>query len=57
MIDTFEVVITPFQRKRKVRVCLPNGYETSGKTYPVLYMHDGQNLYRDEMRASAHPGV
>ncbi|MCK6258826.1 alpha/beta hydrolase [Fictibacillus sp. KIGAM418] len=48
MIDTFEVVITPFQRKRKVRVCLPNGYETSGKTYPVLYMHDGQNLYRDE---------
>ncbi|NPV02717.1 MAG: hypothetical protein HPY53_15190 [Brevinematales bacterium] len=25
-------------------ICLPKDYKTSGKKYPVLYMHDGQNL-------------
>lgn len=33
--------------KRTVRILLPPGYETSQKTYPVLYMHDGQNLFED----------
>jgi predicted alpha/beta superfamily hydrolase len=32
-------------RKRQVRLYLPPGYATSGKRYPVLYMHDGQNLF------------
>ncbi|AZB42316.1 alpha/beta hydrolase [Bacillus sp. FJAT-42376] len=48
MLKTFEIVLTPFNRKRKVRMYLPDDYETSGKRYPVLYMHDGQNLFRDE---------
>jgi predicted alpha/beta superfamily hydrolase len=39
--------MTPFGRERMVRVYLPVGYETSQNAYPVLYMHDGQNLYRD----------
>ncbi len=31
---------------RTVRVYLPRGYdEHTGKRYPVLYMHDGQNLF------------
>jgi predicted alpha/beta superfamily hydrolase len=30
----------------QVVICLPKNYETSGKKYPVLYMHDGQNLDR-----------
>lgn len=30
---------------REVQVWLPPGYEESGKAYPVLYMHDGQNLF------------
>jgi predicted alpha/beta superfamily hydrolase len=30
---------------RDVLVWLPPGYETSGRRYPVLYMHDGQNLF------------
>ena len=32
-------------RERRLRVYLPPGYETSRKHYPVLYMHDGQNLF------------
>ncbi|MBB5212656.1 alpha/beta hydrolase [Microbulbifer hydrolyticus] len=35
------------QRERVYRVYLPAGYEGSGKRYPVLYMHDGQNLFDD----------
>lgn len=30
---------------RRVHVLLPYDYETSGKRYPVLYLHDGQNLF------------
>ncbi|MFC0253335.1 alpha/beta hydrolase [Massilia consociata] len=32
-------------RKRQVRLYLPPNYAASGKRYPVLYMHDGQNLF------------
>ncbi|WP_338766370.1 alpha/beta hydrolase-fold protein [Massilia sp. METH4] len=32
--------------ERKLRIWLPAGYDRDGgKRYPVLYMHDGQNLY------------
>ena len=31
-------------------IYLPDGYEKSLKHYPVLYMHDGQNLF-DEFTA------
>ena len=30
---------------RDILVHLPAGAETSGRRYPVLYMHDGQNLF------------
>lgn len=30
---------------RKVVVWLPPGYDPKGERYPVLYMHDGQNLF------------
>ncbi|TLY49695.1 MAG: alpha/beta hydrolase [Gammaproteobacteria bacterium] len=33
------------ERMRTIRLYLPPGYETSHKRYPVLYMHDGQNLF------------
>ena len=33
-------------RKRTIRIWLPDGYEAdSEKRYPVIYMHDGQNLF------------
>ncbi|WP_421383482.1 alpha/beta hydrolase [Bacillus salacetis] len=49
MYEHFTVNITPLNRERTVRVYLPKGYsDKNEKRYPVLYMHDGQNLYRDE---------
>lgn len=32
-------------RMRTIRLYLPPGYETSRERYPVLYMHDAQNLF------------
>jgi predicted alpha/beta superfamily hydrolase len=32
-------------RTRRVWLYLPPDYATSGKTYPVLYLHDGQNVF------------
>ncbi len=39
------IEIPGLARKRQLRLYLPPGYATSGKRYPVLYMHDGQNLF------------
>lgn len=30
---------------RKVHICLPPGYNPDGQRYPVLYVHDGQNVF------------
>lgn len=30
---------------RNVTVWLPPGYDASRERYPVIYMHDGQNLF------------
>ena len=35
-------------RTRKIWIYLPPAYETSGIAYPVLYMHDGQNLFDNQ---------
>ncbi len=35
------------ERERTIRIYLPPGYEASDRRYPVLYMHDGQNLFDD----------
>lgn len=48
MIETFVAHMTALDRERMIRVCLPKGYDHSNKDYPVLYMHDAQNLYRDK---------
>jgi len=34
-------------RQRQLRIYLPPGYAQSSERYPVLYMHDGQNLFDD----------
>jgi predicted alpha/beta superfamily hydrolase len=40
------------EKRRKIWIYLPEGYEKSNKEYPVLYMHDGQNLF-DELTSYA----
>jgi alpha-glucosidase len=42
---TFE--IPGLNRQRTIRLYLPPGYAEGTDTYPVVYMHDGQNLFDD----------
>jgi predicted alpha/beta superfamily hydrolase len=45
-VFTFYVKIKQLHnRKRKIWVYLPPDYNSTDKRYPVLYMHDGQNLF------------
>ena len=44
-------------RKRRVWIYLPADYEKTNKAYPVLYMHDGQNLFDDATSYSGEWGV
>lgn len=34
---------------RKLLIYLPDGYHNENKKYPVIYMHDGQNLFSDRL--------
>jgi len=46
IVDT-AFLIPQLNRTRRVWIYLPTGYSTSEKRYPVLYMHDGQNVFDD----------
>lgn len=46
--EVFEILIPKLERMRKVTVFLPEGYGKGMQRYPVLYMHDGQNLFHRE---------
>ena len=48
-----QLTIPELDRARRVRIYLPPGYATSGRRYPVLYMHDGQNLFADAADGAA----
>ena len=51
------VFITALNRYRKIRIYLPKEYSLSEKKYPVLYMHDGQNLFDDRTSYMGEWGV
>jgi metallo-beta-lactamase class B len=42
--------IPQLNRTRRIWIYLPEGYEKTKKEYPVMYMHDGQNIF-DEYTA------
>lgn len=44
-------------RQRRLWVYLPVGYEKSARKYPVLYMHDGQNLFDDATSGYGEWGI
>lgn len=46
MIKSFTIPI--FNQQRKIQVYLPNNYNVVSRSYPVLYMHDGQNVFENE---------
>lgn len=47
--------IPALENYKKVWVYLPEGYERSDKRYPVIYMHDGQDLF-DEATSQGRIG-
>jgi len=44
-VTTFTIHSPQLDTDRKVWVYLPKDYDAKAKKYPVLYMHDGQNLF------------
>ena len=42
------------KRLRSLRIYLPPDYERNNSHYPVIYMHDGQNLFDVETSAYGH---
>ncbi|QXV66489.1 esterase family protein [Mucilaginibacter sp. 21P] len=44
-IVTENIHIPQLNRDRSLRIYLPAGYASSKQKYPVIYMHDGQNLF------------
>ncbi len=47
VITNDSIYIKQLDRYRKIRIYLPPEYDNSNECYPVLYMHDGQNLFDD----------
>ncbi len=50
-IENFEMEIDTLNRMRTVWVYLPDNYDEKGEGFPVIYMHDGQNLFYDRLTA------
>ena len=44
-------------RDRALRLCLPPSYTQGERRYPVVYMHDGQNLFDDATSYAGEWGV
>ncbi len=43
-----EFSMPQLNRKRRIWIYLPPNYNTSDKSFPVIYMHDAQNLFDDK---------
>jgi len=56
IIDT-AFKIPQLNRTRRIWAYLPKGYATSKKSYPVIYMHDGQNLFNEQTAPFGEWGV
>ena len=50
-VENFTMQMPQLGRNRTVWVYLPDDYTTTGKPYPVIYMHDGQNIFYDHLTA------
>lgn len=47
-VKSFEITSLELDSDKDIWVYLPKSYKTSSKTYKVVYMHDGQNLFDDK---------
>ena len=48
MIVKRDCIYSPKGKNRPLHIWLPDDYETSGKSYPVMYFFDGHNLFFNE---------
>ena len=46
-VSSFSMYIPQLQCEKKIWVYLPYNYMETDKRFPVIYMHDGQNLFSD----------
>ena len=44
-VSTFNIEAPQLNTTKKIWMYLPKNYNTSQKKYPVIYMHDAQNLF------------
>src|SRR5690606_26553159 len=44
-VSTFSIEAPQLSATKKIWVYLPENYDASKKNYPVIYMHDAQNLF------------
>ncbi|HEX8357701.1 MAG TPA: alpha/beta hydrolase-fold protein, partial [Segetibacter sp.] len=56
VIDT-AFAIPQLNRTRRIWAYLPKSYPAGKKSYPVIYMHDGQNLFNEQTAAFGEWGV
>ncbi len=49
--------IPQLKRNRRIWIYLPESYVSGKKHYPVMYMHDGQNIFDDATAAFGEWGV
>ncbi|RLQ94278.1 alpha/beta hydrolase [Falsibacillus albus] len=47
-MDIFSMNSKLLKKEKTIRVYVPVDYEVTKKRYPVLYMHDGQNVFEDK---------
>ena len=56
LLDVIEMKMTALNKMKTVRIWKPKTYqEQSNKKYPVIYMHDGQNLF--ELETAKHGAI
>lgn len=47
-VSTFTIDAPQLETQKKIWVYLPKDYQISNNSYPVIYMHDAQNLFDDK---------
>lgn len=56
-VTTFKMFIPQLNRTRRIWIYLPPDYGTTNRSYPVLYMFDGQNLFDSATSFAGEWGV
>ena len=53
-IQSMELLVPYTKKMRRIRVLLPKNYFNENMSYPVVYMHDGQNVFYSRESFSGH---